>query len=262
MMTEEEIARLFGRAVGNVDWPGLDSTIMGAQRQARRLRRRRRVSLAASGALAAGVAGVAVAVATGTLPQLPGATSPHGPADASTTTPASSPVTPSPTPSPTSSPPPTGAQMLATLRTLLPAGSTISDVQPLQHIVGTYRLEVDYNNGQGAVDLMVIIAPPGIDNAYASCSQIPGAPPGQPAGPCTTRTLPDGSTEVDATAAPIGGVGQLEVLVLKPDGWGVQVVVANGNWDNPAQTVTITQPTPPGSFAQWSAVADSPAWHL
>jgi hypothetical protein len=252
MMTEEEVARLFGRAVGDLEWRGLDGAIMEAQRQGRRLRRRRRVSLAASGALAAGVAGIAVAVATGTLPQLPGATSP-----------APSAVTPSPTPSPSSSPLTTGAQMVATLRTLLPAGSTISNVRPLSYIAGDAYLELDYNDGHGAVDFNVIISSPSPLNVYESCSEIQqDEPSGVPGGTvsCTMRTLPDGSKETDLLSNDLQGVYDIDVMVLKPDGTAIELIVSNANLDRGEET--ITHPQPPGSFAQWSAVANSPAWNL
>jgi hypothetical protein len=268
MMTEEEIARLFGRAVSNVDWPGIDSAIMGAQRQARRLRRRRRVSLAAGGALAAGVAGVAVAVATGTLPQLPGATSPHDPAGASTTTPAPSAKPPSPTPSQSISTPTTGAQILATLKTLLPAGSAIANVRPLNNTNGILTLELDYNDGQGAVDFRVVISPPIYRDGFVTCSQVQQMQqhfvPSVRSEPqsCTMRPLPDGSTEEDlVTDADSQGFYDLDVSVLKPDGTEIDIEVANGNLDPPSYE-TVTQAKPPGSFAEWSAVADSPAWHL
>jgi hypothetical protein len=263
MMTEEEIARLFDRAVSNLDWPGLDTAISGAQREARLVRRRRRVSLVAGGALAAGMAGVVVAVAAGGLPQVLGSTSSPGPVSASAS-PSQSATTPSPTPSQSIGPPTTGPQILATLKTLLPPGFTISNVRPLQSDGGSLWLELDYNNGQGAVDFSVVISPPGTDPGFESCSDIQkGYAPGILTGPlnCTMSTLPDGSKEVDLLTPPATGFYDLEVMVLKPDGYEIELSVADGNLDTPGQD-TVTQPKPPGSFAQWSAVADSPAWHL
>jgi DNA-directed RNA polymerase specialized sigma24 family protein len=87
-----------------------------------------------------------------------------------------------------------------------------------------------------------------------------GTAPRNPGRAMHNAHSPHGSKEVD-TVGSAGGVDELEVMVVKPDGSAIQLLVSNGNVDNPG-SATITQPSPPGSFAQWSAVADSPAWHL
>jgi hypothetical protein len=152
-------------------------------------------------------------------------------------------------------------QMLVTLRRLLPAGSVLSHVNPYSTDRGD--LEVDYNDGQGAVDLMISVFPPGTIS-QATCpnplwTDEGPRPPGALPISCAMRTLPGGSVERDAVMyADAYSFYGYDIYDLRPDGVTVFIQVANGINHTLPQ---VDRARPPGSMAQWEAVAESPAWH-
>jgi hypothetical protein len=153
-------------------------------------------------------------------------------------------------------------QMLHVLRSLLPAGSTVSNVNPYSS--GDGSLEADYNDGLGAVDIQIDIAPTAtFDRIDCPKPLWPDEGP-RPAGAlpisCAMRTLPDGSVERDAVYnADVKSWYAYSVYDQRPDGITVDIEVGNGvihGWPS------VDRARPPGSMAEWEAVAENPAWHL
>ena len=156
-------------------------------------------------------------------------------------------------------------QMLDVLHRLLPAGSTFSNVNPYAAADGT--LEVDYNDGQGAVDLQLEINPTATFTYRTLACDNPlwpdegQRPAGAPPISCAMRRLPDGSIERDwvTNVNPFGFYGY-NIYDQRPDGITVLIQVADGtnHWPRPY----IDRARPPGSMAEWEAVVENPAWHL
>jgi hypothetical protein len=153
-------------------------------------------------------------------------------------------------------------QMLDALRRLLPAVSTLGYVNPYSTQPGT--VEVDYNDGQGAVDLQIALAPTTMVDAL-SCPkplwQDEGPrPPGALPISCAMRTLPDGSIERDAVYyADAYGFYGYSVYVSRPDGITVDVQVGNGIIHTLPQFDRVR---PPDSMTEWEALAENPVWQL
>lgn len=152
------------------------------------------------------------------------------------------------------------AQMLAALKSLLPVGSTLGYVNPYYTEPGA--LEVDYNDGNGAVDFMINVQPTSMFDPLSCPTPLwPDEGP-RPVGAlpisCALRTLPDGSLERDAVYnADAYGFYGYSVYVNRPDGMTVDVQVANGiNHTLPQDD----RARPPGSMAEWEALAESPVW--
>jgi hypothetical protein len=126
-------------------------------------------------------------------------------------------------------------------------------------------LEVDYNDGQGAVDLIVDVQPTAMFAQPLACPKPLWTDEGQrPAGAlpisCAMRTLPDGSIERDAVMyADAYGFYGYGIYDQRPDGVTVFIQVANGINHTLPQ---VDRAQPPGSMAKWEAVAENPAWHL
>src|SRR5215469_12570424 len=93
-MTEEEIASLFERVARDLDVPGIEALVSGAERSGRRLRHRHRALLAAGSALAA--AAIVVAGTTGVVPRLTRALGPASPVSAVSPTSAPAAISTSP----------------------------------------------------------------------------------------------------------------------------------------------------------------------
>jgi hypothetical protein len=163
MVTDDELAELMKQAVADVYPSG--ALVTEAEQRGHRLRRRRLAWIV--GGNAAAVAAIAVLVTTvmqlptsrqaadsGSL--TPGASSGQASGSAharASATASASPMAPTPVPS---EPPMTTDQMLAVLRSLLPAGSALSDVRSN---IGPGSLEVNYNDGNGLADIMVDTTP-------------------------------------------------------------------------------------------------------
>ena len=277
MITEDVLAELFERAVQDLN-PSIHAIVTAAERSGRQQRARRRAWLAVSGAF------VTALTATAVLAGLPLAHPRLAPAaagsasgnastgHAGTGQPSATPSVPSSSAAASS---PSGgvlpqlapgyqmsvADMLAVLKSLLPAGSTLGYVNPYTQ-PGT--LEVDYNDGQGAVDFWIAIAPTATFsplNCPTPLWQDEGPrPPGALPISCAMRTLPDGSAERDAVYyADAYGFYGYSVYVNRPDGITVDIQVGNGINHTLPQ---VDRARPPGSMAEWEAVAENPAWQL
>jgi hypothetical protein len=270
MRTEDELAGLFDQVVQDLD-PAVDVIVGQAERHGRRMRSRRVACLAAGNALAVGAI-VMASVAIGTPARPPAAPVVAGAAGAGASTSAS----PSPSPghvrpsrkaTPSSgaaaSGPMTRRQIIATLRTMLPGGSTISHVR---HDMVGESVEFDYNDGQGAVDFILVISPASRYKTPLACAKPPwnGDEGRRPAGAlpisCVLRTLADGSIERDwVTGADVKSFYGYNIYLIRPD--GVEVFLQVGNGINHTLPL-VDRPIPPGSMAEWTALVESPAWHL
>ena len=277
MITEDVLADLFERAVQDLN-PSVHTIVTGAERSGRQLRTRRRAWLVVGGVF--GAALTVTAVLAGVPLAYPrGAPAASGPASryASTGQPATGRA--SATPSVSSSSPAasidpngavpqlapgyqmSGAQMLAVLRSLLPAGSTLGYVNPYTQLGS---LEVDYNDGQGAVDFALTIAPTATFSPLTCPTPLWQDEGPRPTGAlpisCAMRTLPDGSVERDAVYyADAYGFYGYSVYLNRPDGVTVMIQVGNGIIHTLPQ---VDRARPPGSMAEWEAVAENPAWQL
>ena len=284
MMTEDDFAGLFERAVQDLD-PAVHSIVAGAEQRGRRLRARRRARMALGSALV--IAAVAAVVLAAGVPQARPAAGPVAAGAAGTGAsgkPGASPGSGSKHP-PATKPPggsypagsipklaPGGAmplvQMLRTMRRLLPAGSAVSHVQPLAYSPADSTgdtLEADYNDGKGAVDVQITVDPSIMFDAPLACPKPlwPNEGP-RPAGAlpvsCAMRTLPDGSIERDAVYnADSYGFYAYSIYDMRPDGVTVDIEVGNGILHGLPQ---VDRARPPGSMPEWEAIAENPAWHL
>jgi hypothetical protein len=281
MITEDGMADLFERAVRDLD-PAVHAIVGRAEHLGRRLRTRLRVWMAlGSCLLVAALAGTALAAGV-PLAHHPGArVAPAALRSQASTRPARTRHA-SPKPSDRSSPPrpsrtsyPAGGfaqlapgyqmttgQMLHVLRSLLPAGSAVSNVNPYSATDGT--LEVDYNDGQGAVDLIIAIDPTAMYSPLSCPTPLWTDEGHRPAGAlpisCAMRTLPGGGIERDAVMyADAYGFYGYNIYDQRPDGITVFIQVANGINHTLPQ---VDRARPPGSMAEWEAVAENPAWHL
>ena len=278
MITEDALADLFERAVQDLD-PAVQAIIAGAERRGRRLRTRRRAWVALGGGFVTALTVTAVLAAPSLAHPRGGALvaagpQSHHPSTRHTGTGHVS-ATPSPSSSPTSTATPVGAsptlarryqmpvaQMFDALRSLLPAGSTLGYVNPYSTEPGA--VEVDYNDGKGAVDFQISIAPTAMFSPlncptplwYDEGTRPRGALPIS----CAMRTLPDGSIERDAVYyADAYGFYAYSVYVDRPDGTTVDIQVGNGIIHALPQ---VDRARPPGSMAEWAAIAENPVWQL
>ncbi|HEX4659390.1 MAG TPA: hypothetical protein VH307_18535 [Streptosporangiaceae bacterium] len=291
MLVEEGMADFFERAVRDLD-PAVHAIVGRAEQRGRRLRARRRAWMVLGSGLAVAVL-AATTLAAGMPPAHPrGAPAAAGELrnHASTTHAGTSHASPKPSARSSHARPPgrppasapgrgypavgfqnlapgyemTTAQMLRVLRSLLPAGSSLSNVNPYSS-TGDGTLEVDYNDGQGAVDLIVDVQPTAMFAQPLACPKPLWTDEGQrPAGAlpisCAMRTLPDGSIERDAVMyADAYGFYGYGIYDQRPDGVTVFIQVANGINHTLPQ---VDRAQPPGSMAKWEAVAENPAWHL
>lgn len=305
MVTDEELAELIERAAADVH-PVVDVLINKAAQQGRRRRRRRLAWIAGTNAVAVvAIASMAAALAA-RQPGSGAATGLRGTSASSSQPTGSQPTgsqpvggnTASATPSASAStvPPPakpmTRAEMLAVLRSLLPPGSQFSDVHT---DTSPGALEVNYNDGQGQVDIMLDITPfdevltqqrlhPTVGTSGSSApgiykSQVPKVPwvlalscphplwtdeGTRPVGAlpisCAVRRLPNGGIERDAVmyADEFGFYGY-DIYLQRPDHTEVFIQVANGYFD--PYLPHVDRATPPGSMALWESVVQSPALH-
>ena len=279
MINEDALSDLFERAVQDLD-PAVQAIVAGAERRGRQLRTRHRVWQALGGGFVAALAatallaGMSLAHARGGSLVAAGQPSHHpntsyaGAGQVSaTSSPSSSPTVTStagvgilPTLAPRYEMP--VARMLDALRRLLPAGSTLGYVNPYSTQPGT--VEVDYNDGQGAVDFQISVAPTATFDTLNCPTPLWYNEGPRPAGAlpisCAMRTLPDGSIERDAVYyADAYGFYAYSVYINRPDGITVDVQVGNGIIHTLPQ---VDRARPPGSMAEWEAVAENPVWQL
>lgn len=268
-MTEEEIACIFDQVAQDLDHPRIHAVVAGAERRGVQIRRRHRAYAAAGSVLAVGALAVGGAAIT-VLPRPPAAPGTlgggqPGSRQSSAPTPGNPVTTPNQPPSAGAS---TGqmttTQIMDQLRVMLPVGSTISDVRS----DATGNVEFDYNDGQGAVDFIFFIEPVSFYRSPLSCSQPRGVrpedhgprPPGALPPSCVMRTLPGGGIEQDSVEyADADGFYGYDVTDQRPDGTVIQAQIANGINHTLPQ---VDRAVPPGSFAEWNALVQSPVWHL
>jgi hypothetical protein len=281
MFTEDDLSELFDRAVRDLD-PAVHPIVAEAERRGRRLRTQRRAGQALGGGF------VAVLTATAVLAGMslihPGsalvAAGSRGHHSGKNTGASRASESPSPTISPEVSPAPgihvtpsistpgksapgdlmPAAQMLATLKNLLPAGSTLGYVNPYATESG--NVEVDYNDGNGAVDLQLSVEPSSMFSPLSCPTPLWTDEGTRPAGAlpisCAMRTLPDGSIERDAVYyADAYGFYGYSVYDQRPNGITVDLEVGNGILHGLPQ---VDRAQPPGSMAQWEALAENPGW--
>jgi hypothetical protein len=282
-MTEEEIARIFDQVVQDLEHPRIHAVVAGAERRGVQIRRRRRAyaaagSVLAVGALAVGGTAIAAAPRPPAAPGTPAAGRQAGQSAAHHSSPGkpghpgskrTAIIGPNGLPEPTPSPGPSTPQMttkqiMDQLRAMLPASSTISDVRS----DGNENVEFDYNDGQGAVDFIFWIAPLSFYQNPLTCSQSPWIgtqdegprPRGALPQSCVMTTLPDGSIRQDwVEYADAYGFYGYNVTDRRPDGTVVEAQIADGINHTLPQ---VDRAVPPGSFAEWNALVDSPVWHL
>jgi hypothetical protein len=299
MHTDDDLAALFERAVADLT-PDTYSIVRRAEQLGRKLRRRLRIWLAAGSGLAVvAVAGAGVG-AWLTHPQ----TGLGGPATAgadTTASPATSPhqlgpvarhlrvrATPSAsqqsvTAQHAAAQSMTPRQMLRVLRSMLPAGAVLTKDPTATN--GKGSLEVNYNDGNGMVDIMIDITPFDEVLTDQQSSNPPVGPDGKPlpwvlalscpnplwtdegqrpAGAlpisCAVRTPPGGGVERDAVMyADSYGFYGYGLYDQRPDGVEVFIQVGNGYFD--PYLPHADRAVPPGSMSLWESVVESPAWH-
>jgi hypothetical protein len=285
MQTDDELTALFERAVADLT-PNVSFIVQRAEQLGRQRRHRARLWQAAGGTLAlaliAGTGYVAWAVsqidgsrwhgqtasaagsaATGQPSQgAPGAKPKHKPGPP-TKKPAiqPSPGWSSPSQAPAPSKQLTPRYMLRTFRSMLPAGAVLTKAPSARNSRG--NLEVNYNDGQGMVDVMLTIG--SFDQSALTCPNPLWTDEGtRPAGAlpisCAVRTPPGGGTERDAVMyADSYGFYGYGIYDRRPDGVEVFIQVANGYFD--PYLPHVDRATPPGSMSLWESVVESPAWH-
>jgi hypothetical protein len=276
-MVQEPIAQLLEKVAAQLH-PEIDKLLDEGEDRGRRLRARRRARTAAGNFLA--LATILAAGLTFGLRDSPGWAPPTTLAGASGTSLADAPA-PSTARSPTSVMPPpiasmpapklstpasaaglTRSQMLDTLRSLLPAGAQLSHVST---DTGPGALEVDYDDGHGAVDLIVTVTPTNATTKSLTCPHPLWSDEGtRPAGAlpisCTMRTPHGGGVERDAVMyADSFGFYGYNIHDQRPDGVTVFIQVANGINHTLPQ---VDRATPPGSMKGWTTLAENPAWKL
>ena len=153
--------------------------------------------------------------------------------------------------------------MLNTLRSLLPAGAQLSHVST---DTGPGSLEVDYDDGHGAVDVIVTVTPTSATKMALTCPHPlwSGDEGTRPAGAlpisCTMRTPPGGGVERDAVMyADSFGFYGYDIYNQRSDGITVFIQVANGINHTLPQT---DRAAPPGSMQIWTTLVENPAWKL
>jgi hypothetical protein len=189
-----------------------------------------------------------------------------GPVSTPTAQPSAKPSLTAPSQSPATTPPPasrpmTPRQMQRTLRSLLPAGAVLTADPTAANRPGW--LEVNYNDGQGKVDVLISIGP--FDQTALTCPDPLWTDEGsRPAGAlpisCLMRTPPGGGVERDAVMYADGyGFYGYDIYDQRPDGVEVFIQVGNGYFD--PYLPHVDRATPPGSMSQWASLIESPAWH-
>jgi hypothetical protein len=303
MQTDEDLAALFERAVTDLT-PDVSAMVRRAEQLGRKLRRRRRIRLATGSGLTviAVVAAGFGALLTHPFAALGGHASPRA-ATVGMASAVGAHATKGPAVYPrvrasasagqqqavgaqsAAANPMTPRQMLRVLRGMLPAGAVLTKDPTASN--GRGALEVNYNDGQGMVDIMIDIIP---FDAVVTDQQLQTAGPpvgadskplpyvqalscpnplwtdeGQrPAGAlpisCALRTPPGGGTERDAVMyADSYGFYGYGIYDQRPDGIQVFIQVANGYFD--PYLPHVDRAVPPGSMSLWESVAESPAWH-
>jgi hypothetical protein len=278
MLNDAEIAELLQRAAADLH-PAVEVLVSRAERQGRRRRRWRIAGIAGGNALAVTAVAALAYTTASHQPSLPARPVPGLTAGASSSSrpaprPSPSPgTTPSPGKSAPSQHPMTQRQMLSLLRSMLPAGSSLSIVPPPYGATGPGSLEVDYNDGQGkAAIILDVTAFTKVSTTPTSSAVIPLTCPHplwtnegtRPAGAlpisCQVRHVPGIGLERDAVMyADSFGFYGINIYLYRADHTEVFIQVGNG-YPDPALP-HVDRARPPGSMALWEAVVQNPAWH-
>jgi hypothetical protein len=268
MDTDDSIADLFSKVVQDLD-PAVDVLVRNGERLGRRMRSRRRAFCTAgntAAVAAVAVAGTMIGLHQGSPPGLPSVAGAAGAAGARHSATASPSASPSASSGATASPSGgmTRHQMLAELRSLLPAGSAFTDVR-----TDTVRgaLEFDYNDSKGAVDFDLFVSSTSVPHSpLLACPKPPwnGDEGPRPAGAlpisCVMRQLAGGTVERDmVTGADVKSFYAYQIIDIRPGGIRVEIQVGNGIIHTLPQ---VDRATPPGSMTEWESVVENPAWHL
>ncbi|HET7014111.1 MAG TPA: hypothetical protein VFI65_09375 [Streptosporangiaceae bacterium] len=273
-MVTDGLTTLFSDVAQQLE-PDLAAMIDEAIRRGRRMKARRRIAIA----LSAGATVLTVAVATAFGAQLAGSSS-QGPEPASHHGHRATKPKPKPKPHHAAALPQvaqehgpgmTGAEMLAVLRTLLPAGE-ITYVDPTQ---SRGDLEINFDDGSGAVDIQLSATPTGAayggdptDCPYPPVKDEAKRPAGALPISCTTVTLRNGDIiRKGVTAADFAGFYDIQLYMTRPDGVDVSIAVANGTLEGTPHDGRqgwpwVDRAVPPGSVDFWQRVILSPKWHL
>jgi|HubBroStandDraft_2_1064218.scaffolds.fasta_scaffold65236_2 hypothetical protein len=282
MQTEDDLAELFERAVADLT-PNVGFIVQRAEQLGRRRRHRTRLCRAAGSTLAlalmagAGYGAWAVSQIDGSRwhGQATGAagsaTTGRHAQSATAGNPKHKPASPRHKKQPATqgwakqppapSKPMKEREMLRIFRSMLPAGAVLSSVPSAAHEPGS--LEVNYNDGQGMVDVMLSIGT--FDQTALTCPNPLWTDEGtRPAGAlpisCLVRTPPGGGVERAAVMyADSYGFYGYNIYDRRPDGVEVFIQVANGYFD--PYLPHVDRATPPGSMSLWESVVESPAWH-
>jgi hypothetical protein len=304
MQTDDDLTSLFERAVADLA-PDVNVIVHKAEQLGRRLRRRLRIRRAAgTGVTVIAVAGVGagawLAHPLGSLGAYANAGAGNAGSPASSAHPLSTPAShlreraaehaasqqptaATPTASTATAPTPmTRRQMLRTLRSLLPPSAVLTDDPTAATKPGS--LEVNYNDGNGKVDVMIDITPfsevvtsdpgamikqPGTSASLPTVLKLSCPNPlwtdegTRPVGAlpisCAIRNPAGGGIERDAVMYADGyGFYGYDIYYQRPDDVEVFIQVGNGYFD--PYLPHVDRATPPGSMALWEQVVDSPAW--
>jgi len=164
---------------------------------------------------------------------------------------------------------------MADLRAMLPATSTISDFQNTSAKIWNIErpsVEFNLNDGHGKADIQFGIYQPDFLSQNASDCKVPTAyagprPHGAPPVSCTRKVLPDGSLLYNiVTAADDWRFYGYQIDLVRPGQETIALGVGNGilpTTPGPSGIAlpVVTRAVPPGSFAEWNAIVESPAWH-
>lgn len=264
-MVDDDIVEIFATVSQGIE-PELGRVIAEATRRGRVRRARRRLAMA----LTAGVSVVAIAVAapvaahlasqtvTGSSSAaLSGGRGTHAVKPKARHTRAAVPQAHGPGMLP--------SQMLAALRTLLPKGE-VTYVAPY-YMRGW--LELNFDDGHGAVDIIVAASP----TTQTQCPSPPlydegKRPAGAPPISCTRSVLGNGEILIkEVTDADAASYYDFAVYISRPDGVTVSIDVGNGTLEGTPHLGKqgwpwVDRTVPPGSLASWEKVVASPKWHL
>ena len=156
-------------------------------------------------------------------------------------------------------------QMLAVLGQLVPAtNGRLANLEYKTLHDGTRWLGVTYyGDGGNGIDLGVALTPPSSTATPLACppplpDQGPPRPAGAPPASCTVHTPHGGGAEMTYITPADQGLYDYGISWRRPDGLEVSVGVSNGTQGPP---LVIDAATPPGTLAQWEAVAQSSLWH-
>jgi hypothetical protein len=297
-MVDDDLTSIFTTVAQDIE-PDLAAVIAEATRQGRRRRARRRLAIACTATASVVAVSVAATVGAHLVTGPFHGSSPAGPGGHRHThlvkpkvhhTRPAAPQAHGPGMTPT--------QMLAVLRTLLPKGE-VTYVAPY-YMRGW--LEINFDDGKGAVDMIVsVTGPETIQQLRAkfryphvqkpSASQLTKdlkqankrdelncpnplykdegkRPVGAPPISCTRSVLPNGDIVMKlVTEADVAGYYDYAVYISRPDGVSVSIDAGNGTLEGTPHYAKLGWPwvdraVPPGSLALWQTVVASPKWHL